>query len=213
METNPAENAQEETTVAEESAAEESTATPEPKVKRGTITYAVNPETLEVRSYRGRPILDETKEIAVLGKEQMGRLSTPLLVKLYNRVRPEKPITKFRDRKAAEKTMWDALEVLAPKPLPGNTTMPAAAKKSARKSAAKKSTTTAKKAGGAGRTSAFSGKTITKLVDKNPRREGTHGFNSFALIKNGMTYEQYVEKGGRRNDLQWDVDHKFVKVS
>jgi hypothetical protein len=38
--------------------------------------------------------------------------------------------------------------------------------------------------------SAFSGKKITKLTKENPRRAGTHGHKSFALLMPGMTYEQ-----------------------
>lgn len=64
-----------------------------------------------------------------------------------------------------------------------------------------------------GRASTFSGKRITKLTKENPRRKGTIGFKSFNLIKSGMTYEQYLAAGGRRQDLAWDVDHKYVKVS
>lgn len=63
------------------------------------------------------------------------------------------------------------------------------------------------------RPSQFSGRKITKLVKDNPRQKGTHGFRSFALIKNGMTYEQYLAAGGRRNDLAWDLGHRYVKVS
>lgn len=62
-------------------------------------------------------------------------------------------------------------------------------------------------------TSKFSSKKITKLVKDNPRRKGTWGWKSFNLIKSGMTYEQYLAAGGRRNDLAWDVRHKNVKVS
>lgn len=63
-----------------------------------------------------------------------------------------------------------------------------------------------------GRVSAFAGKKIYKLVSKNPRREGTAGFASFALITNGMKYESYIEKGGRSGDLAFDVAHKYVEV-
>lgn len=60
--------------------------------------------------------------------------------------------------------------------------------------------------------SSKNGKKIFKLVDGNPRREGTHGHKSFALIKDGMTYEQYMQAGGRNNDLGWDIDHKYVEL-
>ena len=90
-----------------------------------------------------------------------------------------------------------------------------AAKKGSAKKAAKKGAKKAagKKAAGTGRPGQFSGKKITKLVSKNPRREGTSGFDSFNLIRNGMTYEQYLEAGGVRRDLEWDVAHDWVKVS
>jgi hypothetical protein len=49
-------------------------------------------------------------------------------------------------------------------------------------------------------------------VDKTPRREGTHGFKSFALIKNGMSYEAFIAAGGRTKDLAWDIDRKRVEA-
>lgn len=57
-----------------------------------------------------------------------------------------------------------------------------------------------------------SSKKLYKLVDGNPRREGTHGWKSFSLIKDGMTYEQYKAAGGRNNDLAWDIDHSYVEL-
>lgn len=60
--------------------------------------------------------------------------------------------------------------------------------------------------------SSKAGKKIHKLVEGNPRREGTHGHKSFAIIKNGMTYEDYMSSGGRNNDLAWDIDHGFVEL-
>lgn len=60
--------------------------------------------------------------------------------------------------------------------------------------------------------SGFSGKKLYKKVDGNPRREGTWGWKSFNLIKDGMTYEQYKAGGGRNNDLTWDIEHGFVEV-
>jgi hypothetical protein len=53
---------------------------------------------------------------------------------------------------------------------------------------------------------------ITKLVKDNPRRKGTAGFKSFALLNNGMKVGTYLEKGGRAGDLRWDIAHGFVKV-
>lgn len=68
------------------------------------------------------------------------------------------------------------------------------------------------RAAGAGRKSAFVGKKIYKKVQDNPRREGTNGYNSFALIRNGMKYEDYVAAGGRPQDLAWDLKHDYVEL-
>lgn len=54
---------------------------------------------------------------------------------------------------------------------------------------------------------------IVKLADGNPRRKGTFGYKSFDKIKNGMTVEQFVEKGGRLRDLHWDLERKHVKLT
>lgn len=61
--------------------------------------------------------------------------------------------------------------------------------------------------------SGYIGKTIFKIVTGNPRREGTHGHKGFLLYEEaGITYEKFRNKGGRNNDLQWDLDHKFVEL-
>lgn len=100
----------------------------------------------------------------------------------------------------------------------GQAATPAAppAKKKAAKKKAKKATkkVKAKKSkGGGGRTSKFSGKRIIKLVKDNPRRKGTEGFKSFAKLKSGMKYEDYIKAGGRLQDLNWDIEHKYVRVA
>lgn len=76
------------------------------------------------------------------------------------------------------------------------------------KKAAKK-----KQTAGTGRKSQFAGKKLSKVAKENPRREGSAGHKSFSVIKNGMTYEQFLAAGGRRTDLDWDVAHGHVKVS
>jgi hypothetical protein len=49
---------------------------------------------------------------------------------------------------------------------------------------------------------------------QNPRRNGSHGYKSLQLIINhpGLTTETYLQKGGRLNDLRWDVKHGNVKA-
>jgi hypothetical protein len=69
-----------------------------------------------------------------------------------------------------------------------------------------------KMTGAPGPKSKFRGKFLYKLVDKNPRREGTWGYRSWELIQDGMSYEAYKAAGGRNNDLQWDIDRKRIEV-
>lgn len=60
----------------------------------------------------------------------------------------------------------------------------------------------------------FTGKTLFPKVKTNPRKEGTWGFKSFAIIlaTPGLTFEKFIELGGRKNDLAWDLDHDWVEV-
>lgn len=67
-----------------------------------------------------------------------------------------------------------------------------------------------------GRKSKLHGKTIKPAVKENPRREGTHGHRSFAILlanPKGMKVEDYLNKGGRMNDLNWDIERDRVAVS
>jgi hypothetical protein len=43
----------------------------------------------------------------------------------------------------------------------------------------------------------------------NPRRAGSHGHRSLQIIIDnpGLTVDDYREKGGRLNDLRWDIEH------
>jgi hypothetical protein len=165
---------------------------------------------------------DEEKDGLVIG---LANVPTPTLVLLYNTIRPEKPIKKFADRKTAETRMKGVLDALAKPGEPvastegtDNSTEPAQegedmASNKGRKRAAKKTTRTASTNGeAAGRPSAFAGKVIRKVADENPRREGTHGYKSWQLIKSGMTYEKYIAAGGRRQDLAWDLERGYVKL-
>lgn len=74
--------------------------------------------------------------------------------------------------------------------------------------------TAEKKTKATGAPSKLAGHTIHPKVTENPRRVGTHGFNSMKIIlKNpGLTYEQFIERGGRSNDLRWDIDKGNVEL-
>jgi hypothetical protein len=53
---------------------------------------------------------------------------------------------------------------------------------------------------------------IYLLRKDNPRKEGTHGWSSWEKVKNGMTVADYLSAGGRRNDLQWDIEHGWAEL-
>jgi hypothetical protein len=60
----------------------------------------------------------------------------------------------------------------------------------------------------------FSGLLIVGTLDANPRKRDTFGYRSFALIlgagKSGISYEDFRAKGGRDNDLTYDLDRSRV---
>ncbi len=64
----------------------------------------------------------------------------------------------------------------------------------------------------------FAGKIITCNVADNPRRQATKGFHSMGLLINlggigaTMSYEDYIDQGGRRQDLAWDIEKGYVSV-
>ena len=86
----------------------------------------------------------------------------------------------------------------------------AAKKKAAKKKAAASKAVVASKDGK--RRTPLSGKKIMKLVKDNPRRAGTHGHASFALIKSGMSVDSYLNKGGRMQDLKWELERDRLKL-
>ena len=59
------------------------------------------------------------------------------------------------------------------------------------------------------------GKFLKKLVDKNPRKEATHGFHSMGILINydePVSYETYLAEGGRPQDLRHDWNKGHVEI-
>lgn len=153
------------------------------------------------------------------------RVTAHEIVALYNRLVPDAPVQKFQDKATAAKRMIALAEAkaqlvaAAPATPAGdvqkeNDEMAKSAARS-QKQAVKVSKPKKEGATGRGRTSEFAGKRITATVEENPRREGTFGHASMALVlkKPGIAYEDYIAAGGRRQDLAWDLEHKWVKIS
>ena len=121
-------------------------------------------------------------------------------------------LERFRDRADAEKRVGVLYEAI--KELSTATSKPSEAKKAEK---AQKQASPKPEGETRGRTSKFVGFTIIRAKENgkpidNPRREGSIGHKSFAVIKDGMKFEAYVAAGGRSVDLQWDLDHKYVTV-
>lgn len=93
-----------------------------------------------------------------------------------------------------------------------DTTMSKKTAKTAKGKTAAKGTKAAAKKTATRSDSKLANVVIYKKTDKNPRREGSIGFKSFALIRNGMTYHQYIDAGGRNKDLRWDEEHGHVQL-
>lgn len=134
---------------------------------------------------------------------------------LFNALTNEN-VKRFSDRPAAARRLFSALEALEPEaseekqPENPATTKPKKEKKSREDGA--KETRGRKKGSGT-----FAGKTLIGKKEVNPRRPGSHGFKSYEIIREagpkGIAYEDFIAKGGRGNDLRWDIDHKWVEIA
>lgn len=64
-----------------------------------------------------------------------------------------------------------------------------------------------------GRTAGFAGAKLFRVGDENPCRTGGLRAQSWDLVKpQGITYEKYLEKGGRAQELAFNVRQGRVKV-
>jgi hypothetical protein len=167
--------------------------------------YRVDMNTLAVLAFASLAAAEDSAggaNVAYIASEaEMNKLDTKAIV--------EKPITKFSDRATANKRGWQLLEYLADTN-PNKEEIMTAKKKTAKVPKAPKAPK--EKAEKRGRPGKYIGKTIHKLVDKNPRKEGTSGHKSWSVLRDGMTFEKYVEAGGVRRDLEWDIDRKWVEL-
>lgn len=125
-------------------------------------------------------------------------------VSVYNSLSLKERVKRFADRKTAVKRTWNLFTDLA-----------------ARKLIEVRETISTVKnlkqpKGKRGRKSIYEGKRIIlrESVEKNPRRRFSHGFNSFEIVlkHKEILYEKYIQLGGRRQDLAWDLYMKRVKV-
>lgn len=60
-----------------------------------------------------------------------------------------------------------------------------------------------------------SGDLLVPMCSFNPRRKGTWGHRSYEILLQfpaGCTYEDFRAKGGRPNDLKWDIERSRVAI-
>lgn len=96
---------------------------------------------------------------------------------------------------------------------PAKKAPPPSAKKAeaAAKKAAPAKKAAATEAGTRGRKPTIDGSAkITVIAKENPKRAAAA--ERFALYKNGMTVDAYIEAGGTRADVNWDVKSGFISV-
>lgn len=136
------------------------------------------------------------------------------LLAWYNENSGSKPVESIKDRVAFEKKCTDLREAVIA--LSSGTSKPSEQKK---KDAKAKDSKKEKGDGAKGRKSSNAGK-IIRVADakaENPRRPETHGHTSYEIVKkagkDGISYEDYIKKGGRPNDLAWDLERGWAKVS
>lgn len=54
--------------------------------------------------------------------------------------------------------------------------------------------------------------TIKVLVQHNPKHRNSKAHEIFYLYKDGMTVKEFLNVGGQRRDLNWNVTKNFIKV-
>lgn len=63
-----------------------------------------------------------------------------------------------------------------------------------------------------GKTATHADLDIVRVLVPNPKRPGSDTHTRFALYQTGATVKEFLDAGGRRVDLRWDVDHKFIAI-
>jgi hypothetical protein len=192
--------------------------------------YRINTETASVEVYTSKheaqkkgnnfPIFTSEAELL-----EHSSISTGVILDAYNILTNEK-VKRFSDRASGVKRLWKALQGLEPErqpepaakaPAAKATVTPEGSETKPKKEAKPKGEKTPS-GDGSGRkkgTGTFAGKTVYAKVETNPRRAGTAGFKSFEVIrgkKEGVPYAEYLAKGGRPQDLRWDIERKWAEV-
>lgn len=63
-----------------------------------------------------------------------------------------------------------------------------------------------------GRRPEYSDDDVVVKVSENPKKPGTKAHERFKHYRAGMSVREFIEKGGLRADLSWDVEHGHIKI-
>lgn len=188
-----------------------------------TKTFAFDPKAATLTAFADRRDAASEGNGAYLFSSIDDIISTPAGMSLstmadaYNigaALLEQKPVNKFADRKSGAARLFAIADSLPVQPKKERTvtdteTAPAAG--------AAGTTAEAAKGRPAGKTGKFVGKTIVgtkEVLEKNPRREGTKGFESMEIIRKagtaGISHEAYIKAGGRPQNLNRAEAKKWV---
>ena len=194
-----------------------------------TITYTLNPTNLVVRAYSsesaarsmGNGVALFTNADELIADRNV---TSKLLVNAYNEI-ADKPVNKFSDSKTAAKRFMTAIADIHVSSTPfdaSNVIDSIKVKKTPQVEALPGMTPLGIKPKVSKPRGAFAGKKIKCLIDTNPRKEGTRGWNNFSLFlgHGTISYEEFVElaaghgstKGGCREDLAHDIKKGRVEL-
>lgn len=152
----------------------------------------------------------------VTGEDSFKHLSMHEQLELYGGLNGSAP-SRFKDLETGARRLFACVKGIAAQQNQAESTeqptngeegeLPKAAKKKTVKKAA------VKKAATGSRVRIDRNKKIYKLVDHNPRTKKTsQGYKSWEIITQGMKVETYLAKGGRVQDLSWDLERKWIEL-
>jgi aldehyde dehydrogenase (NAD+) len=61
-------------------------------------------------------------------------------------------------------------------------------------------------------TSVNGARRITWVTEENPKQERSKSHDRFALYRVGMTVDEFIAAGGKREDIKWDMERGFIRL-
>lgn len=170
------------------------------------IVKAFPSRTLANQNGNGLTIFSDEEDLL-----NNNRLTLSQMVTFYNHHNNAQPVKKFTDRATASRRIFALAQAKAelinpPKEIPVMTTVAETVKTLKKEKVAKET-----------RKSEYAGVKIfpAEGIKENPRREGGFGYKAMAFIlaNPGVSYEEFVAAGGRRQDLAWDLAKGNVTIT